>query len=120
MRPNLQNFKLLTSAHALAVCLSVLIFFMAQVDSIRPLYAQWDKQAHFLCFLGAWWMFRTALPAGQGVSFVLAVSLGGLIEIYQISRPQFHPSWFDFLADLAGAGFAWVTSLVFTALRERH
>ncbi|OOG89013.1 hypothetical protein B0E41_01095 [Hydrogenophaga sp. A37] len=99
-----------------AAGLFLAILFMAQVQSIRPWYAHWDKLAHFFCFFAAWWVFRKGLPAGKGVSFMLAALLGAVIEIYQMSHPQFQPSWFDFLADLVGAGLAWATSMVVSTM----
>jgi VanZ family protein len=119
MRTNMSTSKVLIGPPARVAGLFLVVFFLAQVEILRPWYAHWDKLAHFLCFFSAWWVFRKALPADKGVSFALAVALGGLIELYQISNPRFEASWFDFLADVSGAGLAWTTSQVVAAMKER-
>jgi hypothetical protein len=119
MQPHDPHPKALNVAPlVVAAGVSAAVFFMAQLDIIRPFYAQWDKVAHALCFFGVWWVFRVVLPASSVGAFVLAAALGGSIEIYQISHPQFQPSWFDFSADLVGAGVAWATSLAFPSTKD--
>lgn len=118
MQPMKPLFKVLPATPLLAACLSAAVFFMAQVESIRPFYAQWDKAAHLICFFALWWAFRMGLQMGRGAAFVLAASLGALIEVHQMGHPQFHPSWADFFADLAGIGLAWTTSLCLPARKD--
>lgn len=103
--------KAWTGTPVQAIALSAAVFYLAQVDLLRPLYAQWDKAAHFLCFLTLWWLFHRALGMGRGVAGLLAATLGAFIEVHQIGLPSFNPSWTDFLADLAGISAGWALSL---------
>lgn len=100
-----------TPVQALAV--SAAVFYLAQVDLLRPFYAQWDKVAHGLCFLTLWWLFHRLLGMGRGVAGLLAATLGAFIEVHQIGQPSFNPSWADFLADLAGISVGWALALAF-------
>lgn len=97
----------------LAAGVSAVVYFMAQLGGIRPAYAQWDKTAHFLCFLATWWVFHRVLGMGRVAALLLAAALGAFIEVHQIGQPSFDPSWFDFFADLAGIAGAWALALAF-------
>lgn len=96
-----------------AIGVSAAVFTVAQVGLLRPFYAQWDKGAHFLCFLATWWVFHRVLGMGRVVALVLAAALGAFIEVHQIGLPGFNPSWSDFAADLAGIAAAWALALAF-------
>ncbi|MDQ7747032.1 VanZ family protein [Hydrogenophaga pseudoflava] len=107
--------KTWTGVPVQALTLSAAVFYLAQVDLLRPLYAQWDKAAHFLCFLTLWWLFHRVLGMGRGVAGLLAATLGAFIEVHQMGQPSFNPSWADFLADLAGISAGWALTLAFPA-----
>lgn len=109
------SFKAWMGPPVLAAGVSAVVFFMAQVDTIRPAYAQWDKAAHFLCFLTTWWVFHRVLGMGRVAALILAATLGAFIEVHQIGQPSFDPSWSDFFADLAGIAGAWALALAFPA-----
>lgn len=115
MAPKKPPSKAWMGAPVLAAGVSVLVFVVAQVDIIRPAYAQWDKAAHFLCFLATWWVFHRVLGMGRVAAFLLAAALGAFIEVHQIGQPSFDPSWSDFFADLAGIAGAWALALAFPA-----
>ena len=96
-----------------AAAVSVAVFYLSQVELLRPLYAQWDKAAHFLCFLTLWWVFHRVLGMGRGIASLLAATLGAFIEVHQIGQPSFDPSWADFLADLVGISAGWALAFAF-------
>lgn len=109
------SFKAWMGAPVLAASVSAAVFFLAQLGSIRSVYAQWDKAAHFLCFLATWWVFHRVLGMGRVAALLLAAALGAFIEVHQIGQPSFEPSWADFFADLAGIAGAWALALAFPA-----
>lgn len=118
MVPRKPPSKPWTGTPVRAAGVSVVVFFMAQLDSIRPAYAQWDKAAHVVCFFATWWVFHRVLGMGRGAAFLLAAALGAFIEVHQIGQPSFDPSWSDFFADLAGIAGAWSLSLALPARKD--
>lgn len=112
-KPPLEKAWLATPLWTIGV--SAAVVAVAQVDLLRPFYAQWDKGAHALCFMATWWVFHRVLGMGRVAALVLAAALGAFIELHQIGQPGFNASWSDFVADLAGIAAAWALASAFPA-----
>ncbi|WP_066258672.1 VanZ family protein [Hydrogenophaga flava] len=115
-KPPLEKAWLATPLWAAGMAAAVVA--VAQVDLLRPFYAQWDKGAHALCFLVTWWVFHRVLGMGRVLALVLAAALGAFIEVHQIGVPGFNASWSDFAADLAGIAAAWALAAAFPARKD--
>ncbi|MGD8379830.1 MAG: VanZ family protein [Gammaproteobacteria bacterium] len=93
--------------------LAVLVTLVVIWGSLTPQppqipVAEGDKLEHFAAYFAimlAWG--STVARAHHGRVFILAVLLGGGLELAQMLTPARDPAWGDLLADALGAGAAW-------------
>jgi len=84
-------------------------YALALWQPVRAWYSDVDKLAHGLVFAGVFGLLVWALPWRAWAVAVLALALGGAVELHQLVFLRgFTASWSDWMADAAGIGLALV------------
>ncbi|GAA6142171.1 VanZ family protein [Hydrogenophaga sp. 5NK40-0174] len=93
-----------TDPWRLMFCGAVLMmaYQFSQWQTLREVYAQWDKPVHAIVFFAAWWLMRWCLPWRAWVVSLAALLGGAAVEVHQYFLPRSTPSLTDWLSDLVG------------------
>ncbi len=125
-----------TQQHSLGLALgfALLILMVSSIPATQmpkaPGLWRWDKLIHGTeYFLFGLLLFRAlqyrsgialSLFTIAGLTIVMGTSFGGMDELYQSTVPGRDSSIFDVLADMLGASFASIGSLVFNSRSKEY
>ena len=90
----------------LTVGVLAMAYAAVQLPDVRQWYAPWDKAFHAGVFAGVAWLLRWCLPWPLWARALLALAMGGAVEVHQMFLPGFSPSWGDWAADAVGIAVA--------------